>query len=112
MIAALSRAVNTADIRAPGATRPMNPARPAGLDSRRLRPRKEHSVTTHDIGTREDWRKAYKDLRAQEKDLTRRADELARQRRALPWVPVTKEYRFQTNAGEKSLAELSTVGPS
>ncbi|MGF6883681.1 putative dithiol-disulfide oxidoreductase (DUF899 family) [Nocardia sp. GAS34] len=63
-------------------------------------------MTTHDIGTREDWRKAYEDLRAQEKELTRRADELARQRQALPWVPVTKEYRFQTNAGEKSLAEL------
>lgn len=63
-------------------------------------------MPAHDIGTREQWRKAYEDLRAQEKELTRRSDALARQRQELPWVPVTKEYRFQTNAGEKSLAEL------
>lgn len=63
-------------------------------------------MPAHDIGTREQWRAAYEDLRAQEKELTRRSDALARQRQALPWVPVTKEYRFETNAGEKTLAEL------
>ena len=63
-------------------------------------------MPVHDIGTREQWRAAYEDLRAQEKDLTRRSDALARQRQALPWVPVTKEYRFETDAGEKTLAEL------
>lgn len=60
----------------------------------------------HDIGNREQWRKAYEDLRAQEKELTRRSDTLARQRQALPWVPVAKDYRFETNAGEKTLAQL------
>ncbi|NKY54219.1 DUF899 domain-containing protein [Nocardia vermiculata] len=63
-------------------------------------------MATHEVGTREQWRAAYEDLRAEEKALTRRTDELARQRQALPWVPVTKEYRFDTNAGSKTLAEL------
>ncbi|WP_227979550.1 DUF899 domain-containing protein [Nocardia spumae] len=63
-------------------------------------------MPAHEVGTREQWRRAYEDLRAQEKALTRRNDELARDRRALPWVPVTKEYRFDTNAGVKTLAEL------
>jgi predicted dithiol-disulfide oxidoreductase (DUF899 family) len=40
------------------------------------------------------------------KELTRRSDELAQQRRELPWVPVEKEYVFETNAGRKTLAEL------
>ncbi len=63
-------------------------------------------MPAHEVGTREQWRRAYEDLRAQEKDLTRRADALARERRALPWVPVTKEYRFDTNEGVKTLPEL------
>ncbi|WP_067680581.1 DUF899 domain-containing protein [Nocardia miyunensis] len=63
-------------------------------------------MPAHDIGTREQWRAAYEDLRAREKELTRRSDALARQRQALPWVPVTEEYRFETNTGEKTLAEL------
>ncbi|RDI43304.1 DUF899 domain-containing protein [Nocardia mexicana] len=60
----------------------------------------------HAVGTREQWRSAYEKLRAEEKDLTRRTDEIARERQAMPWVPITKKYRFQTNAGEKTLAEL------
>ncbi|MEV0762649.1 DUF899 domain-containing protein [Nocardia sp. NPDC050435] len=63
-------------------------------------------MTTHDIGTRAQWRAAYEQVRAEEKALTRRGDELTGRRQALPWVPVTKEYRFETNAGDKSLAEL------
>ncbi|WP_216899846.1 DUF899 domain-containing protein [Nocardia alni] len=63
-------------------------------------------MTIHDTGTREEWRKAYEELRTQEKELTRRSDELARQRRTMPWVPVTKDYRFDTNNGEKTLAQL------
>jgi len=63
-------------------------------------------MITHDTGSREQWRKAYEDLRAQEKELTRRGDELARLRQDLPWVPVTKDYRFETDAGDRSLAEL------
>src|SRR5436190_8270420 len=46
------------------------------------------------------------DLLAAEKELTRRGDELARRRQALPWVRIEKEYRFQTDEGKASLADL------
>jgi predicted dithiol-disulfide oxidoreductase (DUF899 family) len=58
------------------------------------------------IGTREEWLKARLELLKDEKDLTRRSDELARRRQALPWVRVEKEYRFQTEDGPASLADL------
>jgi predicted dithiol-disulfide oxidoreductase (DUF899 family) len=58
------------------------------------------------IGTRDEWQAARNELLEREKELTRRNDELARQRRELPWVPIDKEYRFETDAGSKSLAEL------
>ncbi len=58
------------------------------------------------IGTREDWLKARLELLTEEKELTRRSDELARKRAALPWVRVTKDYRFDTESGPASLAEL------
>jgi predicted dithiol-disulfide oxidoreductase (DUF899 family) len=60
----------------------------------------------HTIGTQEEFDTARAGLLAEEKELTRRGDELARKRRALPWVPVAKDYRFETEAGTKSLAEL------
>jgi predicted dithiol-disulfide oxidoreductase (DUF899 family) len=60
----------------------------------------------HQVGTREQWAAAYRELRLEEKDLTRRNEELARKRQALPWVPVEREYRFETNDGIKTLAEL------
>jgi predicted dithiol-disulfide oxidoreductase (DUF899 family) len=63
-------------------------------------------MTDHKIGTREEWLTARADLLEREKELTRMGDELARQRRELPWVPVEKEYTFQTVDGRKSLAEL------
>jgi predicted dithiol-disulfide oxidoreductase (DUF899 family) len=63
-------------------------------------------MTSHEIASREEWRVAYTDLRAEEKELTRRSDGLARKRQALPWVPVTTAYRFDTNAGTKTLMEL------
>ena len=63
-------------------------------------------MTSHRIGTREQWAAAYGELRAEEKDLTRRNDAVARKRQALPWVPVTVDYRFETNGGTKTLAEL------
>jgi predicted dithiol-disulfide oxidoreductase (DUF899 family) len=63
-------------------------------------------MTTHKIGTREEWLAARTELLAAEKEHTRRGDELARQRRELPWVPIDKEYRFETETGTKSLAEL------
>ena len=58
------------------------------------------------VGTREEWLAARTDLLAEEKELTRRSDELARKRQALPWVEVDKEYAFETNEGPKTLAEL------
>jgi predicted dithiol-disulfide oxidoreductase (DUF899 family) len=60
----------------------------------------------HKVGTREEWVAAREQLLAREKELTRLGDELARQRRELPWVPVEKEYRFDTDAGTRTLAEL------
>jgi predicted dithiol-disulfide oxidoreductase (DUF899 family) len=63
-------------------------------------------MTGHRVGTREEWRRAREELLEREKELTRRNDELARQRRELPWVPVDKEYRFETDDGTKTLAEL------
>jgi predicted dithiol-disulfide oxidoreductase (DUF899 family) len=64
------------------------------------------AVTDHKVGTREEWLAARESLLAREKDLTRRNDELARERRELPWVPVEKEYSFDTDDGTKSLADL------
>src|SRR3982751_4842292 len=63
-------------------------------------------MTTHMIGTREEWLAARLDLLQAEKELTRRSDELARQRQELPWVPVDKEYRLDTDEGSASLADL------
>ena len=60
----------------------------------------------HAVGTQEGWQAERDKLLAEEKELTRRSDELARQRRGLPWVPVEKEYSFETVDGTKSLAEL------
>ena len=58
------------------------------------------------IGTREEWATASADLLQREKEHTRAGDELARQRRELPWVPVEKEYTFQTERGPTTLPEL------
>src|SRR5512133_350453 len=63
-------------------------------------------MTNHKTGTREEWLSARLELLEAEKELTRRSDELARQRQELPWVPIEKEYRFETDEGTKTLAEL------
>src|SRR5215204_1946309 len=63
-------------------------------------------MTNHKVGTQEQWQAAREELLAEEKELTRRSDELARKRRELPWVPVEKDYSFETENGTKSLAEL------
>jgi predicted dithiol-disulfide oxidoreductase (DUF899 family) len=63
-------------------------------------------VPEHNVGTQEEFDAAREELLAEEKELTRRSDELARKRRELPWVPVEKDYSFETEAGTKSLAEL------
>jgi predicted dithiol-disulfide oxidoreductase (DUF899 family) len=58
------------------------------------------------VGTRADWLAARVALLEREKELTRRSDELARERRALPWVPIEDSYTFETEAGRRTLAEL------
>jgi predicted dithiol-disulfide oxidoreductase (DUF899 family) len=63
-------------------------------------------MTDHELGTREEWLAARIELLEDEKDHTRRSDELARRRRELPWVPVENEYTFDTNEGPKTLPEL------
>jgi predicted dithiol-disulfide oxidoreductase (DUF899 family) len=63
-------------------------------------------VTEHKVGTREEWLAARIELLDHEKELTRRSDELARERRELPWVPVGEPYSFETDEGTKTLAEL------
>jgi predicted dithiol-disulfide oxidoreductase (DUF899 family) len=60
----------------------------------------------HQVVSREDWRAARLALLKEEKELTRRSDELARQRQELPWVRIDKEYRFDTDDGQASLKDL------
>ncbi len=63
-------------------------------------------TTSHATGTREQWLTARVELLQAEKELTRRSDEVARQRQALPWVQVDKDYRFETEDGSASLSDL------
>jgi predicted dithiol-disulfide oxidoreductase (DUF899 family) len=63
-------------------------------------------MTKHTTGTREEWLAARLELLAAEKEHTRRSDELARRRQELPWVRIDKEYRFETDEGSASLADL------
>ena len=64
------------------------------------------STTIGKIGSREEWLAAREQLLLREKEHTRLGDELGQQRRELPWVPVEKEYRFDTDDGERRLSEL------
>jgi len=63
-------------------------------------------MTDHKTGTREEWLAARLGLLKEEKELTRRSDELARRRQGLPWVRLDKEYRFETDEGSAALADL------
>jgi len=63
-------------------------------------------MTDHRTGTREEWLSARLALLDAEKELTRRGDELARMRQDLPWVPIDKEYLFETDEGTASLTDL------
>src|SRR2546429_5641659 len=63
-------------------------------------------MTEHRIGTQEEWQAERDALLKEGKELTRRGDELASKRRELPWVPVETDYRFETEHGTKTLAEL------
>lgn len=64
------------------------------------------NIGKHKTGTREEWLAARLELLKAEKDLTRRSDELARMRQELPWVRIDKAYRFETDQGSASLADL------
>jgi predicted dithiol-disulfide oxidoreductase (DUF899 family) len=63
-------------------------------------------MTEHRTGTQEEWQAERDELLKDEKELTRRGDELTTKRRELPWVPVEKDYEFETEDGTKSLADL------
>jgi predicted dithiol-disulfide oxidoreductase (DUF899 family) len=63
-------------------------------------------TTEHRIGTQEEWQAARDEVLKEEKELTRRGDELTKQRRELPWVAVENEYQFETKDGTKSLSDL------
>jgi predicted dithiol-disulfide oxidoreductase (DUF899 family) len=63
-------------------------------------------MTEHRVGTQEEWQAERDELLKEEKELTHRGDELTKRRQELPWVPVEKDYRFETEDGEKSLADL------
>jgi Bacterial protein of unknown function (DUF899) len=63
-------------------------------------------MTKHMTGTRKEWLAARLKLLEAEKELTRRSDELARRQQELPWVRIDKEYRFETDEGSASLADL------
>jgi predicted dithiol-disulfide oxidoreductase (DUF899 family) len=72
-------------------------------DTRR---KERRAMTKHMTGTRKEWLAARRELLEAEKELTRRSDELARRRQELPWVRIDKEYRFETDEGSASLADL------
>ena len=63
-------------------------------------------MTSHKLGTPDEWLAARLDLLKAEKDLTRRSDEVAQRRQELPWVRIDKDYRFDTDQGPASLADL------
>src|SRR4051812_22426457 len=60
----------------------------------------------HRVVTREEWRDEREKLLAEEKELTRRGDELTKKRQEMPWVKVETAYSFETKDGKKSLADL------
>src|SRR6476469_9614804 len=63
-------------------------------------------MPNHRIGTQEEWQAARDEVLREEKELTRRSDELARKRRELPWVLVEENYRFETENGAQALTDL------
>ncbi len=71
-----------------------------------LRTTESAARTTHPIGSREEWLAARLELLDAEKEHTRRSDDLARRRQALPWVQIDKAYRFDTDGGTASLVDL------
>jgi len=80
--------------------------RMANVTNGERQPKERGTMTTHMTGTREEWLAARLELLGAEKELTRRSDEVARQRQELPWVRVDKDYHFETDDGSASLADL------
>lgn len=64
------------------------------------------TMTKHPVGTREEWLAARLNLLKAEKELTRRSDEVAQQRRNLPWVKIEKKYQFDADEGSAALTDL------
>jgi predicted dithiol-disulfide oxidoreductase (DUF899 family) len=77
-----------------------------GHSMKDTRRKETRAMKKHMTGTREEWLAARLELLNAEKELTRRSDELARRRQELPWVQVDKDYRFETDEGSASLADL------
>src|SRR5918996_446757 len=73
---------------------------------RDTRRKETRAMTKHVTGTRQEWLAARLELLQAEKELTRQSDELARRRQELPWVRIDKEFRFETDEGSASLADL------
>ena len=69
-------------------------------------------MPNHKVGTQEEWSAARKELLEREQELGNLDEELARKRQELPWVPVEKEYTFDTEEGKKTLPELFEGGRS
>src|SRR5437899_8506580 len=78
----------------------------AAVRSRDTRRKERRAMTKHMTGTRKEWLTARLELLEAEKELTRRSDELARRRQELPWVRINNKYRFETDEGISSLADL------
>src|SRR5216684_2908908 len=72
----------------------------------RMERKETTTMTKHKTGTREEWLKARLELLKAEKELTHRSDDLARRRQELPWVRIDKQYKFDTDEGRASLADL------
>jgi predicted dithiol-disulfide oxidoreductase (DUF899 family) len=75
-------------------------------ERREIKEKEIKKMTAHKTGTREQWLQARLGLLKAEKELTRRSDEVTRQRQELPWVPINKGYRFETDEGSASLGDL------
>jgi predicted dithiol-disulfide oxidoreductase (DUF899 family) len=77
-----------------------------GANDEGTRSKERRAMTKHRTGTREEWLTERIELLKGEKELTHRSDELARRRQELPWVRIDKAYRFETDEGNASLADL------
>jgi predicted dithiol-disulfide oxidoreductase (DUF899 family) len=87
-------------------SRPYGEVAQAGRPNITATTKERRAMTTHMTGTRKEWLAARLELLEAEKELTRRSDEVSRRRQELPWVRIDTEYRFATNEGSASLADL------